>query len=800
TFQLDTTPPNISITSPTQNQIIADGFTVVVQAKDFADPSLDINYVVRFDNSTIFTNGTLTGSEPIYSGLVNFTPLGNATVYNMTLYVTATDNQGNSNSTSVNFSVNNNLPSFSFGFLEAQVITGDITNTSFAFNVYNSSLKIIGPLPATTQKYARSFSNTTLVTHTYSDIIDVDPWADGVYKAMFTASNLQGFSAENRTFILDRTPPTITAISPANDSTHLTNETLSIRVNSSDANENTVKVTYPLNTTHNASKEVNGSTITTDTLNLYALINTTVFWTVNVTDKAGQSTVATYQFDVESSAPRYIGITENTSRDEQDPIIINLFAAFEDDDIINNATDTLTFTLDTTPTANISVDINSTTGLVNITDLVEVNVTENLTFRATDLYGKFATGNVTIHFTASDDKPKQNDSLNLDVTEDTNAIDIVDLDNYFVDGDNALNFTFENIAPTLIGDGLYANVTLAGDLLFTAVINITTNTLSIFPAPNASGIQTFAIRAIEADGDGDFTTGTVTVNVTEVNDPPFATNVVLSPPYVSTQNMTLTYTLGDVDGTASNTTINYTINGVEFVMVNDTIPNIGLSDGDVINATVYPIDDQGLAGTPVTSNTIIIDKTAPTLVSTLPQGNTLNNTLINFTTESASCNILLDGTLVNATTNTTQHTYFASGLAIGEHTVTSTCTDLAGNTEVLSYNFTVLPTALSILSIVPNATTIIQGEPVNITITINTVEALNAFEINITSPVGLAGKNTTLTFNNTQDTQYYLFTNTTDLGAFNASIFANITSTNATFVNATLFTVYPPVNQEVNIN
>lgn len=798
-FVLDTTEPNLTIDAPLAGNTISNGFTLQATSTDELSNSLTLDYtIIHANNGTLYDSGVFVGFEPSFSKVVDFSSLGTSAIFNMTLYVNSSDPSNNINATSVNFTVNNNLPSFNFSLETDEIVTTDVTGDSFAYNVKNSQLRVVGPFPATTQKYIRSFTTPTLETHNYSDSLLIGTWDDGTYTMVFTGSNDEGSNAENRTFVIDRQLPVINYISPANNSVHLTNETLAISVNVSDANIKSIDITYPINTTNTTTKLDNTSTslttaVTTDNLNLYNLINTTVYFTVNATDKADQSVVTTYQFDVQSSAPRYAGVVANLNEDEQNPITFDANVAFEDDDILNNATDSLTFSVLLVP-STVTIDINNTTGIVTITDIVEVNVSENITLISTDLYGKTTNGTFEITFEASNDIPTASTIPDLNVTEDINNLSIIDLDTYFTDGDHELAYTIFGTSST------YDNVTNTTSFELTHMnitINQTDGTLSVYPKQDADQYSELVIVATEIGGSESGSSNQFTIDILPVNDAPIVESASLMPTYVSTQNISLNSIISDVDGTTENTTVNYTVNGIDFVLTNNTILNT-FSNGDIINATIYPMDDQGLLGSSFTTNTVVIDQVDPLLLTSFPTGFTTNTTQINFTTENASCEIYLNGVLVNETEFQTYHSYFATGLSDGTQQLTTYCVDLAGNDETLAFNFTVFSGGIDVTDVTSNITTVLSGESVDVNITTATIDAIE-IEVNVTSPIGLAQ-----TFNTTlpaiDEVNYYgsiIVTNTTEPGDYDISIFANITGYNDTFTKNSLFTVYPAVNQTV---
>jgi PKD repeat protein len=128
-----------------------------------------------------------------------------------------------------------------------------------------------------------------------------------------------------------------------------------------------------------------------------------------------------------------------------------------------------------------------------------------------------------------------------------------------------------------------------------------------------ASLGTYTVSVLVTDPFGGSGTGSVTINV--VNQPPVVTNVLVSPanPLAQQQPLTLSYTYADPNGSPENgTTIVWYLNGEGDAAYNNktTIPATALQRNQTWYAVVTPKD--GIAfGAPVTSNTVTVGDPPP---------------------------------------------------------------------------------------------------------------------------------------------------------------------------------------------
>jgi uncharacterized protein (TIGR03382 family) len=384
-------------------------------------------------------------------------------------------------------------------------------------------------------------------------------------------------------------------------------------------------------------------------------------------------------------------VTVNVA-DVNDPpdAIDDTFTVLEDSavtvlDVLGNDTsapdvgETLTITAVTQP-ADGTVTFNSSE--VRFSPAANFNGTTNFTYTIGDNKGGFDTATVVVTVTPVNDAPNANDDA-FTVGEDS-AATVLDV----LANDSSAPDTGETLSITAVTQPTGGTVTFTG-----------TN-VSFTPNANFSGPTTFTYRI--SDGNGGTDTATVTVNVTEVNDPPDAVNdavtvledsaatvitVLANDTFAPDVGETLTVTGvtqpagGTVTSTATNvsftpnpnfagpTTFTYTISdgrgGSDTATVTVTVT--GVNDAPTANNDSFPVDeDSG----PTTFNVLANDSTSP------DTGETLTITAV---TQPANGLVSFTGTNVTFTpaadfVGTTTFTYTISDGNGGTATATVTVT------------------------------------------------------------------------------------------------------------------------------
>ena len=232
TFFVDTTPPNITIITPIEADIV--GWTVLLRA-NVTDPNLDtVTFEIR--------NGTLTG-DTIASGLMNDiggnifnstfatnatwpydTNLLNST--NLTMIIYANDSQGHNVSQSTYWVLDNTQPGIQH---VTPTQAGNYFNSNFNLNIYLSNHKLNYTSYNITNESGVQvqFNSIDLAQPIYSwtDLVNVNALPEGNYTLTTYAidsSRPQNSNTKTTWFYIDKTAPTIDILSPQNKSYNTT--------------------------------------------------------------------------------------------------------------------------------------------------------------------------------------------------------------------------------------------------------------------------------------------------------------------------------------------------------------------------------------------------------------------------------------------------------------------------------------------------------------------------------------------------------------------------------------------------
>jgi outer membrane protein OmpA-like peptidoglycan-associated protein len=328
--------------------------------------------------------------------------------------------------------------------------------------------------------------------------------------------------------------------------------------------------------------------------------------TVNVTPVNDPPTATNDTFDVIEDTPTTLDVLANDSSAPDGP-------------------EALTITAVTQPATGGTVAINA--GAVRFTPAPEFNGTVTFTYTISDGNGGTATATVTVRVTPVNDPPVANPDT-FTVAEDSTATPLNVLAN-----DNTGPETGETLSITGVTQPTGGTVT------FTA------SNVSFTPTANFFGTTTFTYTL--SDNNGGTAVGTVTVNVTAVNDPPDAVNdafsvgsnsganvldVLANDTYLPDAPETLTITAvtqpanGTVSFTASNvtftpaagfrgnTSFTYTISDPSGVTDTATVTVTVGNNPPVANADSYTVDeDSGITPFAVLANDSIAPDTGETL-------------------------------------------------------------------------------------------------------------------------------------------------------------------------------------------
>ncbi|MFH1063581.1 MAG: Ig-like domain-containing protein [Candidatus Woesearchaeota archaeon] len=536
TFTIDNTAPAITSLSPAHNSIVAGQFRAYANIVDNLGPDAVVyaNYSMTYtDNNTIRASGDMSRVGTVWkSDMLDFLDINRS---NFTLTVTASDYMENIGSASVNFTINNDTSWFLFGtgadeLIENASIISTVINSDFiAYTVLTSKIKIVGPLPANTTRYTQSKTNLTIVNHNYSDPISTLTWPDGTYRAEFTATNLDGSTGANRTFIVDNNRPRWYNNTRTPNGTVFATDSLTVSINWTDYTLREVNISYNNTNISNSTpmNKVNNGTISSGIfssapLSVSAYINKTFSWWSSARDGLNRtnltSTTGFFNVFVESNPPTFTGTIPNitVNEDSYTTSLPDLNASyFSDPDVVGvwGYLDNLTYAA-TYDATNMTITLNATSG--KITNLsVSNDFYGNLTvvFNATDYYGKANYSNtVTVIVAPVNDAPEiKNLSTGLpmpdvDITEDDFTPIEINLSEYEYDLD---------------GDSVtWISITIWDETKVNKSWDVANKMVNFTVLPDAWGKVNVTFRLQDSGSPTIITEHNMTINITGVNDVP----------------------------------------------------------------------------------------------------------------------------------------------------------------------------------------------------------------------------------------------------------------------------------------
>lgn len=814
TFTLDNTPPVINITSPSNGGTYSNTVSLSARVTDSIDISR-VNYSVYYTNMTVFNsnnNVQMPGSSP-YSATINFTALGEDGSGNFTVVVQATDELNNTNTSSVNISVDNRLPYFDFVSFEnsTKVVNDTITDNFTAYNVKTSTLTIYDS--SNNIKFRQSQTDATETDHTYEDDISVSAWNEGTYIVSFEASNTRGTHAENRTFSLDLKAPQYIADSHAGDSKYA-NETKRLVINWSDQSLADVNISYynltnrtPENGTWITvdSPDVSGASYYVEITDLRIYINKTFVWNSTAVDGLGRRNTTNFSFSVLNNPVLLTGYNGSLSFAENSgSATLDLDTVFVDANDGHEGFDNLTFA--SLGSADLNITIDQGTGMMTITALSDTpQANYSIRVNATDLYGSYNETNITVFVTAENDAPILSVTMpNVTIAEDSYN-DTINLSNYFTDPDGD-NLTFTHGSATNLN------------------ITINRSMVNISPDANFNGNRTLQFIATDTSAAQEYTT--VYIFVTAVNDAPTAPNITIpSVGELRTGNVTIEWTQStDIDADSINYSTYYTIDGGATWNYINSVADVGITlwqsandiPNSVENVTIRINASDGAAvATDTMDGNFTLDNDAPDVFLHMPNETIIVGTsvFINVTTdENAWCTFTLDNVNVESTTNTTQHSSTETLSSTGSHTLNISCADAFGVADKnTGYNSTTFDSqlvniSLNSVSVSPSIT--YQNQTVNISLNITSKYNVSTMLVNVSVPgfgqVNLTRDNFTpsLEGGNVNNITLHVFNQTDDVGKYNLTVFIQDDQGNSDSNMSLLevFEIFQQITQQVNMD
>ncbi|GAL83341.1 hypothetical protein MYP_567 [Sporocytophaga myxococcoides] len=503
-FEFGNIPPIVKITQPLNNAVFAPGSVISIKV-DANDPDGSITKVEFYNGATKL------GEDITAPYSFDWSTIQEGTY---TIKVVATDNGGGTASSTITLVVKNALPVIT--------ITKPANNSSSAagkaVNIEANATDSDGTITKVEFYYTINNKDTILIgSSTVSPYkISWTPLSTGIYKLIAKATDNNGaISKAAITVTITNTLPTISIVTPTNNSSFPFATDVELKVNAVDADGNIVKVEY-----FNGTTKIGESTTTPFSFTWKNIPLGTYTITAKATDNIGGTTTSLpIQFSITNSPP-VVNITAPLNNAKFSPganITIDATAADEDGSISK-----VEFFYNT---SNLIGSDNTAPYSINWNNVPEGNYT--ITARATDNAG--ATATTTINITVVNNLPtvKITSPANLSVYETGADIEIkaeaLDSDGsiskvVFYNGTAILgedltgpySYTWENVR-----NGTYSITAVAYDNLgkqnvsaaIKIVVNVTTNIppdiTIINPVDNQTlspGNINFEVNASDIDG------------------------------------------------------------------------------------------------------------------------------------------------------------------------------------------------------------------------------------------------------------------------------------------------------------
>jgi beta propeller repeat protein len=844
-FTVDNTAPVFSSVSPAAESVVAGQFRVYSTITDNlgADYVSSANYSISYrSNGTVRFSGSLTKSGSTWSSsTLNF--LDHSTA-NFTLKLYAVDSMSNINSTSVNFSINNATSWFAFGsgsdeiLDNVTVINGSINSDFVAYTVLTSTLRIIGPSPASTVRFISSQNNLSVTNHNYSDPVSVLTWPDGSYRVDFSGTNLDGNNTANRTFFVDNNYPRWYDNTTSPNGTIYASNALVLSINWSDSTLREVNITYNNTNISNVSNEatltetqngtISSGIFTSSSLNISSYINRTFYWWSSARDALNRtnSTNNTIYWSVfvNSNPPTRTADLANMSIAEDStnssPFDLSNYFSDINDGGVWGYLDNITYAIVHNCSTNLSFTYNTTTGAVyNVTSAGNYTGHCGVNTTATDSYGKLNTSNFTLYVYPQNDAPSIRNSSGAiipaqSVAEDSASPIQLDLSlyEYDIDGDSVTWQTPTSWNTSLI------NVSY----------NSVTKMVNLTPQSNKFGVVNVTFTLQDNASTPLTAKQNVTVTVTSQADPPTQPNITNplagvneSDPIIITWDAST-----DADGDSLNYSLFYTTNGgnswnriVNLVGASTTIYYWNSSSNfssDQANVTlrVNVTDGTNVNSTTTTGN-FSVDNKAPQITVVSPAVAYLVISsgvgIVNVTTqENASCSFSsnVSGISSSVTSNGTFHNASLSTLVVNvSYRINASCTDAISNTNWTTVDFAAKSAALEVISVTASPSAAISSNVVNLTLQIFSLTPWHFINVTVNNSNGISNylsiSNFTSQINSSNS---YTYTNSSlnvsSTGRHDVTIVKLNNTDGATLTSlfyANVFEVFPQVNQTLNI-
>ncbi|MBI5881338.1 hypothetical protein HZB90_04365, partial [archaeon] len=828
-FNIDNTAPSISSVSPSQGSVVAGLFRVFADITDVNDVPY-VNYTILYRNNRTLRNAstmTVESGTAWHSSTLDFRDIN---VSDFTLTIWAKDEKDNWNSAEVNFTVNNNTAWFLFGTGDDEIVNGKVLDTVInadfiAFNVFTSTIRIVGPLPATTVRSIQSKTNLTITNHNYSDPISTLTWPDGSYRAEFTGNTFDGTKTANRMFYVDKNAP-VNSSNSTSPSPLYAADMLSIGINWTDITLTEVKFTYN-NTNRSNYTQMNWSrkgnyldsgyrNLTgPDRIDVSAYINRSFGWNASARDGRNRSSSYVYSVFVNDNPPRTIAVMPdvNVTEDTLKPFSSFLISTYFDDPNTIGTwgyLDNLTYAFDSNCSA-VSFAYNATGGRVfNVTSTSNFTGYCNVRVNATDFYNKRNSSNFTLYVSPVNDYPTIDPIPDIYTTEDNASGVNYTLVKWDVDGD----------ATTWLVEPGYDH----------SIFNMTWNNtaLSMFNftlMPDAFGDYNITFRV----SDGNLTTErNATVHITGENDAPVI-GTITYPGIGNITRNTFTITWTNATDKANehqvlNYSLEYSINGGASWNIpsgcSALYQNLSCSWNsltDIVgteNVTLRLNVTDGLADDPLIYGNFTVDNQGPVITINKPTTVMVGSSFVTDinTTEPASCTFALNGSAQSSTYLTTLHNITVSGYAYNTtYNLSMTCTDNVGNSVSAYRLFEPRAACLEYIGLSVTPEILYQNAAANVTLmmaTNGTVASGSTWTLHFPDGTNtglvLFGSTFSPAIDASNKAAYNITTQTSQAGQYNITLNSFTSSGCGVAVGpisiVEAFHVYEAVNQTLNVN
>ncbi|MFC1691780.1 Ig-like domain-containing protein, partial [Nanoarchaeota archaeon] len=516
----DTTPPVVVIYEPDPDETL--GWTIPL-ISNVIDKTLDVNrtwFMIINGSGVIVEEGELYPPDYTYqwdsSGYFGIQAMGiqeetgkffitanntNGTTFNYTIH--ANDTVGNYANASTKFYVNHDIPSVNIIYPKRHNISSDfsldirIQSTNLTISWY----EIINSSGAQFQNNSNLSINGT--GYNWTDYVNITTWKSGIYNVTAYGESAGAINRTETTyFTLDVDSPYYTNIIRTPEIVY-NDDTVYLNVTWLDNNViGSAYIFYDANGTwinRTATKSNNDYFITINP----SLIDNheTIFWNSTAVDAFGNwnTTMPMQNFSVSNRAPilNTTNPVPNQTISEDTSSILNITLNFYDPD-----GDNLTYNVSTVQ--NITIVLNYSTGIANITPDPDFYGLRYVTFYANDGFNTTPSNNVTLNITNVNDGPIADFASYIAYLDEDSYNDSTNLSNYVSDID------------TSKGDINWSCASNETDV--SAAVNNITKILNITASNDFYGNTNITCTAYDYDGLNH--TDSFTTTISPINDPP----------------------------------------------------------------------------------------------------------------------------------------------------------------------------------------------------------------------------------------------------------------------------------------